>query len=205
MKTTVELLTRYFSTQPRISNLLHNLRLVEPHSQTNENELAALARYATDAQIALEIGSFQGVSAAVIAANICQSGTLYCVDPWPDIKDRTDPCLAIFKRHIRRRGLCDKITIVRKLSVDIANDVPSEIDFVFIDGDHSFKGIGVDWSIVKQKLRSGGIVCLHDVRVPPCEPWRRLASVTFFENVILRDIEFSLIDEIHSLAVLRRA
>ena len=46
---------------------------------------------------------------------------------------------------------------------------------------------------------------MHDVRVPAFEPWRRLESVSFFETVIMRDAEFVIIDEIHSMAAMRRA
>jgi predicted O-methyltransferase YrrM len=201
----MESLKRYLIRRPRILNLLHWLRLVGPTSQTNERELAALGKYAAGAHIALEIGSFQGVSSAIIAASIDRGGTLYCVDPWLEVDRKKDPCLAIFERHIRRRGLRDRIKIVRKLSANAANDVPPQVDFIFIDGDHSLKGISVDWTLVKQKLRTGGVVCMHDVRVPAFEPWRRLESVSFFEDVILRDAEFVIIDEIHSMAAMRRA
>ena len=201
----MESLKRHLIRRPRILNLLHWLRLVGPTSQTNERELAALGKYAAGAHIALEIGSFQGVSSAIIAASIDRGGTLYCVDPWLEVDQKKDPCLAIFERHIRRRGLRDRIEIVRKLSANAANDVPPQVDFIFIDGDHSLKGISVDWTLVKQKLRTGGVVCMHDVRVPAFEPWRRLESVSFFETVILRDAEFVIIDEIHSMAAMRRA
>jgi predicted O-methyltransferase YrrM len=197
-------LQRFFSRQPRALNILHRLRLVRPASQTNEEELVALGKYAAGTHIALEIGSFQGVSAAIIASSMDRGGVLYCVDPWPELVKKANSCLAIFQRHIRRQGLQQKIRVLRGFSGDVSNDVPSNLDFVFVDGDHSADGIAVDWAIVKRKLRSGGVICLHDVYVPPLEPWRRLGSTCFFETIIQCDPEFSVIDRIHSMAVLRR-
>jgi predicted O-methyltransferase YrrM len=88
----------------------------------------------------------------------------------------------------------------------MAKDIPDRIDFIFVDGDHSREGLSADWAIVKQKLRSGGVACLHDVHVPSSEPWRRalLGSVELFEGVIANDPEFIAFDSVHSLAVLRR-
>ena len=77
-------LEKRLSRRPRILNTLHRFRLVEAISQTNEAELAALAKYANDTRLGLEIGSFQGVAAAIIARNMSAEGILYCIDPWPD-------------------------------------------------------------------------------------------------------------------------
>ena len=164
----------------------------------------ALGKYATGTHIALEIGSYQGVSAAVIASSMDRGGVLYCVDPWPELAKKANSCLAIFQRHIGRQGLQEKIRILRGFSGDVSNDVPSNLDFIFVDGDHSADGIAVDWEIVKQKLRSGGVICLHDVYVPQFEPWRRFGSTSFFETIIRCDPEFVVIDRIYSMAVLRR-
>ena len=81
---------------------------------------------------------------------------------------------------------------------------PAQLDFIFIDGDHSANGIAFDWALAKQRLAQGGIVCLHDVYVPDTEPWRRPESVAYFVTVICTDPEFSVVDRVHSLAVLRR-
>jgi predicted O-methyltransferase YrrM len=50
------------------------------------------------------------------------------------------------------------------------HQLPEGFDFIFVDGDHSLTGITLDWALVKQKLRNGGIVCLHDVLIPAPEP-----------------------------------
>ena len=59
-----------FLWRPRVLNLMHLANLVEATSQTVPTELDALERHATGARQALEIGTYQGVSAAKIAAAI---------------------------------------------------------------------------------------------------------------------------------------
>jgi predicted O-methyltransferase YrrM len=194
-----------FHARPTIRNYLHSLRLVEAASQTYPDELALLAKYAKAANVGAEIGSFQGVSAAVIAAAMADDGALYCIDPWRERDGRKDPSYAIFERHVRRNNVSHKITILRGLSHEMASRLPPQIDFMFIDGDHSRQGITFDWSLAKQKLRPGGHVCLHDALTPENEPWRRPESVTYFDEVILKEEGFELIDHRHSMAVLRRA
>jgi predicted O-methyltransferase YrrM len=79
-----------------VLNILHHFNLVEAISQTNEDELTVLAKYARGTRLGLEIGSFQGVSAAKIARNMGAEAILYCVDPWPDRNSHRNPCLKIF-------------------------------------------------------------------------------------------------------------
>ena len=37
------------------------------------------------------------------------------------------------------------------------------VDFLFIDGDHSYEGVKKDWDMYKPLVREGGIIALHDV------------------------------------------
>ena len=55
------------------------------------------------------------------------------------------------------------------------------IDFLFIDGDHSYQSVRRDFELYGPLVRRGGIVCLHDIIRPPAFPenqvyryWREL-------------------------------
>jgi predicted O-methyltransferase YrrM len=39
----------------------------------------------------------------------------------------------------------------------------AEIDFLFIDGDHTYEGVKQDWEMYSGLVRKGGIVAFHDV------------------------------------------
>jgi predicted O-methyltransferase YrrM len=195
---------RLFSRRPRVLNALHSVSLVKPTSQTIPVELNALERYATGACQALEIGTDQGVSAARIARALAPTGRLYCVDPWPEGDRGEHPCLSICQRHLRRSGVKSRVRILRGYSREMMDRIPDKLDFAFVDGDHSWEGVKIDWTVVSQKMILGGVVCLHDSLVPVGEDWRYLDSCVYFEDVIRADSRFSVIDEVHSLAVLRK-
>jgi predicted O-methyltransferase YrrM len=40
------------------------------------------------------------------------------------------------------------------------------VDFLFIDGDHSYKGVRRDFELYSPLVRSGGLVALHDIASP---------------------------------------
>jgi predicted O-methyltransferase YrrM len=198
------MLSQTLAGRPRVLNAFHALGLASPYTQTVESELACLAKHASGRRIALEIGSFQGVSASVIARSLALGGRLYCVDPWEPIGTNENAVFTIAKRHFRRSGVMDRITIVQGFSHEVAERVPASLDFAFIDGDHSYDGLATDWSITSPRIPSGGIVCLHDTSVPESSPWGAHESARYFEDVIRRDARFRVIESVHSLNVLER-
>jgi predicted O-methyltransferase YrrM len=200
----MSLLERLFHRRPKVWDLLHRIHMVRAISQTNAVELAALAKYAARAKIALEIGSFQGVSAATIARNLQSGGYLYCVDPWPSKIGHSDPVFQIFIRHLNRTKTTDKIRIIRDFSANVADRLPTQLDFAFIDGDHSWEGIEVDWAIVAPRLKEAGVICLHDTAIPSEEPWRDFESCHFYDLKIRPNNNFELVDTVYSMRILRK-
>ena len=193
-----------FYQRPRILNLLHAIHLAKPCSQTIECELAVLARHASGRRVALEIGTFQGVSAVRIVRALAPGGLLYCVDPWPETAGRSNPCWSITVRHFKRSKVEAAIKIIRDFSLNAREKIPALLDFAFIDGEHSRAGIEMDWSIVAPRMEPGGILCLHDAVTPVSEPWRVFGSTRFFAEVVSKDSAFELIETVHSLVVLRK-
>lgn len=43
------------------------------------------------------------------------------------------------------------------------------VDFLFIDGDHTYDGVKADWEMYSPLVRPGGLVALHDIAVHPVE------------------------------------
>jgi predicted O-methyltransferase YrrM len=44
-----------------------------------------------------------------------------------------------------------------------------QIDLLFIDGDHSYEGVALDYQMYASLVRSGGLIALHDVLPGPAE------------------------------------
>ena len=58
------------------------------------------------------------------------------------------------------------------------------VDFLFIDGDHTYEGVKRDFEMYSQLVATGGIVALHDIVHHPGDPdcevdvfWRELSTV----------------------------
>jgi cephalosporin hydroxylase len=62
-----------------------------------------------------------------------------------------------------------------------------QIDFLFIDGDHTYEGVKQDFLTYSKLVRSGGIIAFHDIRTvrPGCgvkEFWEELSPSIPLEN-----------------------
>lgn len=76
-------------------------------------------------------------------------------------------------------------------------------DFVFIDGDHSWKGISEDWGAWGDLVGPKGVIALHDSRSTVEHPLDA-DSVRFTQSVVLSDRRFRVVEEVDSLTVLER-
>ena len=111
-----------------------------------------------------------------------------------------------FERWIAQREVGKyprgQVELLRKLSHEAVSSWTRAIDFLFIDGDHSWKGIDGDWRGYSPFVEPEGVVLLHDSR---SVPWREdLESVRYTATVILKDPRFRVIEEVDSLTVLER-
>ena len=186
--------------RPRLYNLLHRLRLVPASSQTHPDERACLCRHIRHAQAAVEIGTYMGLTASEMAAALPPGGTLYCVDPYPG--DVAIQQIAL--RTLERAGQTSRIRMVRTDSAGAVAHLPPQVDFFFVDGDHSYEGLAADWKIVRQLLKPGGIAAFHDTARAPEAMVHSVGSIRFFEEVIALDPEFTHLETARSLNVIRR-
>lgn len=184
----------------------HALGVEDAQTQTSRAEREHLARHAAGRKRAVEIGVFEGATTAILARAIQPGGgRLYAVDPF--FRGRSGICWSelIARTEVRRSGAGDVVEFVRTLSTDACRNLPGEFDFVFIDGDHSLEGIRRDWSDWSDRIAAGGIMALHDTRVPEYNPSvQQLGSYRYFESDIRFDPRFELVEQVDSLSVLRR-
>jgi predicted O-methyltransferase YrrM len=192
--------------RPRLLNILHALGLSQPHSQMTENERQCLYKYAINKNLALEIGTYMGVSASIIAKAICENARLFCVDPFDEKKGHKNPCFLMAIRQLKNNRVFDKVTFLLGYSndIDVIKQIPKNLDFIFIDGDHSYDGLRNDWMIVLDNLLVSGIVCLHDTKIPEEEQYKNFGSVQYYHEVIREDKNFELLETVYSMNVLRR-
>ena len=113
--------------------------------------------------VVVEIGSYKGRSSCFIASGLSEGATLWCIDTFEsdsvDIRKKEDT-FEEFERNMKPFG--QKVKFIRGRSEEIAKHWNSEIDFLWIDGDHSFEGCARDIELWVPYVKSGGKVAFHD-------------------------------------------
>ncbi|HVJ83877.1 MAG TPA: class I SAM-dependent methyltransferase [Planctomycetia bacterium] len=170
-------------------------------TQLSAAERNCLAKHAAGKRELVEIGVQFGVTTAHFRSVMDPQGTVTGIDPHAPGRLGLS-----FERLTAQRLLArvkrGRVDLVRKLSFDAAAEFDRPIDFLFIDGDHSWKGVERDWNDWSAKIAPGGIVALHDSRSVPYR--QDHDSVRFTQEVVARDARFRSIDSADTLTVLIR-
>ncbi|HTQ19161.1 class I SAM-dependent methyltransferase [Mycobacterium sp.] len=112
-----------------------------------------------------EIGVYRGHFAARILADCSSIQRYYMVDPWRHLDGWNKPAntddarfagyLAESKANTEFAG--DKRIILRGTTIEVLDQIPDgSLDFVYVDGDHTLRGISIDLINVYPKVRAGG-------------------------------------------------
>ncbi|MBS6829563.1 MAG: class I SAM-dependent methyltransferase [Desulfovibrio sp.] len=113
--------------------------------------------------VLVEIGSYLGASSLCIAAGMKEKSKLYCVDTWHN-DAMSEGGRDTYEEFLNNVQLFhSKITPLRGNSHSIAETFEDSVDFLFLDGDHSYEGVKTDIEAWFPKLRSGGVIAMHDI------------------------------------------
>ena len=112
-----------------------------------------------------EIGVYRGAFAARLLRDCPTIASYYMVDPWRHLDDWNKPANKdddvferFFEEALARTGAhAEKRIVLRGKTTEVIDRVPDEaLDFAYIDGDHTLRGITVDLVKVFPKVRDGG-------------------------------------------------
>lgn len=181
--------------------LLHTFQLRRADTQTTAAERACIAAYAAGRRRLVEIGVMHGASTRLICEVMAPDGTLTAIDPFPAGRLGVSFEYAIARREVSR-GPARHIVWRRESSQRVGASWTQPLDFLFIDGDHSRRGIDEDWTTWSRFVEPGGVVLLHDSRHVDGRPVHECAAYT--EEVIRRDPRFACIDGVETITVLER-
>jgi hypothetical protein len=120
----------------------------------------------------VEIGSFRGRSAVVLASAAPDGVDIVAIDPHaggdrgpneiaPEA-DRGEADNEAFHANLRRAGVDGRVRLVRKLSGDALGDVSGELDLLYIDGAHRYSPASDDIARWGARVRQGGTLLIHD-------------------------------------------
>lgn len=145
---------------PRWPLTTQQMRELEPYfPQQQLNSTAGLHKMMMEItqQIAIEraveVGSYRGVSTECLAM-FCDQ--LYAVDPWAGEYDVYD----VFIRNIERYK---NVIPIRETSQEASFRFDNEsLDFVYLDGMHTYEHVVADIKAWLPLVRPGGFLCGHD-------------------------------------------
>ena len=112
-----------------------------------------------------EIGVFRGVFAAHVLAHCGELDTYYMIDPWRHLEDwnkpanRDDDTFHRFFEEVmhKTRDHSRQRVVLRGRTTEVIDQIPDRsLDFAYVDGDHTLRGITVDLLRVYPKVREGG-------------------------------------------------
>jgi predicted O-methyltransferase YrrM len=187
--------------------ILWSVGLADAEAQTTEAERDCLARHVAGKKRVVEIGVWHGVTTCRLRAAMAPNGVLFGIDPYPVGRLGFSAPRLIAHTEVARvpNG---SIQWIRKKGIDAAYDYATLygdlVDFVFIDGDHSYEGLQGDWEAWSPLVTPSGCVALHDSCSSATRQIEDAGSVIFTREVILRDPRFELLDTVDTLTVVRR-
>lgn len=181
------------------------LGLENPHTQTTGKEQELIIKYCKNKYTAVEIGVYEGVNTVNIAKNIAEDGILYAIDPFFKGRLGINYGKIITLRNLKKKNIINKVKILEMFSFQAVEFIKDEIDFIFIDGDHSYEGFIKDWNDWSGKVKKSGIIALHDTSIPGHnQNVGDLGSYKYFNEKIKFDKRFKIIDNADSLNILER-
>jgi len=187
--------------------LKYKLGISAAYTQTSKREQECLQKYASGKRILAEIGVFEGVNTKKFRSVMDKQGTILAVDPYPR------NLFGLLGFGWIRRIAHQEVNKVKQGKVvwieNLGKFAPDDervkpylpVDFLFIDGDHSYEGIRGDWEAWSDKITSGGIVALHD-SVNCQQP--NVGSEIFTQEVIFKDQRFQFVESVDTLTIIRK-
>jgi predicted O-methyltransferase YrrM len=176
------------------------IRLEAADSQVTDQELEMLVRYSRDARTICEIGCYEGRTSVALAGGT--AGNVYSIDPF--FRGRLGICYTEWvAKLLRRRKGAQNLLYIRGFSQEVARRFELPIDFLFLDADHSYEAVKIDWKEWFPKVKRGGYIALHDSK-PAVNSRQLLGSMRFYAEDIPKLVGVMECDAVDSLVILQR-
>jgi predicted O-methyltransferase YrrM len=113
-------------------------------------------------KVILEIGTAGGGTLFLFSNIADEEATLISVDLYQTVEKRI-----LFKYNKKEKqkifliqGDSHNIETLKKIKAILRDN---KVDFLFIDGDHSYEGVKKDFEMYSPLVRKGGIIAFHDI------------------------------------------
>jgi hypothetical protein len=140
--------------------------------------------------VGCELGVSYGFNLVYTLESCPNISKVYAIDPYTPYddgpggfvdQDTIDKVKALFKQNTARFG--DKVCFLNLTSDESFNLIPDKsLDYIFIDGDHSYDSVKKDLAHYYSKVKPGGIFSGHDFSLPgvsrAVKEFRELKNIT---------------------------
>lgn len=114
---------------------------------------------------AVEVGCYLGRSLCAVGDIILERGIyVFCIDTFQGVVGQpADNLHGRFRENVENYGLEGSVMVLKQDSLFAAKTLnDSVMDFVFLDGDHSYETVKAELQAFERKIRKGGYIGGHD-------------------------------------------
>jgi hypothetical protein len=140
---------------------------------------------ATNVQTMVEVGVWKGDFAREILEHCEKLEKYYMIDPWATLPDWNKPFNVdtkmfeeVYAEAMKKVAFAsEKVIVLRGRTKEVIEKIPEEsLDFAYIDGDHTLRGITIDLIRLLPKIKKNGLIAgddftpnpwQHDIRFEP--------------------------------------
>jgi len=149
---------------------------------TSRFELWRQVLNATNAKTMVEVGVWKGGFAKEILGQCETLEKYYMIDPWATLPDWNKPFNVdtkvfddIYSEAMNNISFAsEKVVVLRGRTKEVIEKIPDEsLDFAYIDGDHTLRGITIDLIKLLPKMKKNGLIAGDDFTP---NPWQHDVS-----------------------------
>lgn len=178
-------------------------------TQSEASGLFEIASLLPKNSVVVEIGSWKGKSTWCIAQGL-KKGIINCIDPFnasgeegsKEIYEMTKgdkSLLEQFEANLANIPSSVQIKTLNGYSNEFVGNVKN-IDFLFIDGNHSIESCKFDFENFEKDIKPGGYLALHDYDASRPE----LGPTWVIDNLIKKNLRYSSFKNFDSLTVFKK-
>lgn len=154
-------------------------------SSTSRIELWRQVVEAANAKTMVEIGVWKGDFAKDMLQHCKTVEKYYVIDPWATLPDWNKPLNVdakvfndVYTEAMNKLEFAsEKVVVLRGRTKEVIEEIPDgSIDFAYVDGDHTLRGIAIDLIKIFPKIKEDGLIAgddftpnpwQHDIRFEP--------------------------------------
>lgn len=156
--------SRFIRGKNNICNGMDDWLLAYPTETSNKPIDLYLKKNYKEDLIGVEIGIADGIHAKNLLDILPNLKSLYLIDPFTPYQDgkiyksSVVSLLDGFIENVLNTESYSRIKFIRELSENAVDKIPNDVDFVYIDGNHSYRFVKIDIESYYPKVKSGGVI-----------------------------------------------